>query len=344
MAAGSFVLFVRAMKQPTNRLLAAWAVVSALALATHYFAVFLVVPEALWLLVRVRPRFRVLLAIGGISVVGAALLPLAIHQARQFHGKEAFLGIPLHSRLALVPMQFLLGPEASGGSKALLLVVSLVGVMVGLLLLASQAKRQAQAAAGVVLVVGAMVVLVPIGLALVGVDYLDPRNLLPAWLPLVVVLAAGLTASRAGLVVLTVLLAVFVSAVVFVDTDQDLQRADFRTVAALIARALGTQAIIVTPAYNWTPLTYYLPSAPAMSGDTARVSQVVLLGWQSDVLRPRVVRYLTAHGFSLRERRTIQKLRLVFFQAAQSTLLTRHALAALGLAATRPQVLVRGGV
>src|SRR6188472_628806 len=35
--------------------LAAWAVLSALAVATHYYAVFLVAAEALWLLVRFRP-------------------------------------------------------------------------------------------------------------------------------------------------------------------------------------------------------------------------------------------------------------------------------------------------
>jgi 4-amino-4-deoxy-L-arabinose transferase-like glycosyltransferase len=344
LAAGSFVLFVRVMKRPTNRLIAAWAFVSALALATHYFAVFLVIPEALWLLMRVKPMSRILLAIGGIGVVGVGLLPLALHQAREFHGREGFLGMPLHSRIALVPIQFLLGPEASGGSKALLLSVGLVAVMVGLLLLAYQGKRQAQAAAGVVLVVGLVALLVPVGLALVGTDYLDPRNLLPAWLPLMMVVAAGFAVTRVGLVVVAVLLAVFVGAVVLVDTDRNLQRADYRDAAALIARVLGTQAIIVTPGYNWTPLTYYLPSAPAMRGNTVRVTSVTLLGWRGERLRPSVVRYLADHGFRMSGRRSVQKLRLVFFQAAHSTLFTRHALEGLGLASTRPQVLIRGGL
>ena len=45
-----------------RRWLAGWAVVCALTLATHYFGVFLVGAEAVWLLVRLRPRLPVVLA------------------------------------------------------------------------------------------------------------------------------------------------------------------------------------------------------------------------------------------------------------------------------------------
>ncbi|MGZ4262242.1 MAG: glycosyltransferase family 39 protein [Solirubrobacteraceae bacterium] len=51
------LLAIRAVKRPGGRLYAGWALASALALATHYFAVFLIVPEALVLL-RLAPRRR----------------------------------------------------------------------------------------------------------------------------------------------------------------------------------------------------------------------------------------------------------------------------------------------
>lgn len=341
LAAGSFALFVRLLRRPSGRLMAAWALVSALALLTHYFAVFLVGPEALWLLVRTRPRSHALLAVGGITAVAAALLPLAIHQAHEFHGKEGFLATPLHMRIASVPVQFLLGPEVTTGSKALLLAAGTAAVVTGLLFLL-YGDRLALSAAGVALAIGGAAVLVPVALALAGLDYLDPRNLTATWLPLIVVPAAGFAvAPRAGLFALITLVAVFVVAVIAVDTTPNLQRTDYRGAAALIAHSRNPQAIVVTPAFNWTPLSYYLPSAPVLHAASARVGDVVLLGWRAEPLRPAAVRYLARHGFHLSRQRSVQKLRLVFFQAAQPVALTRRALATLGLASIHPQVLIR---
>jgi uncharacterized membrane protein len=49
LCAASLLLFARARREPTTRRIAWWALVSALALATQYFAAFLVFAEALWL-------------------------------------------------------------------------------------------------------------------------------------------------------------------------------------------------------------------------------------------------------------------------------------------------------
>ena len=64
----SFLFFLRALRGRSRRDLIWWAVSSALALCTHYFAVFLLLPEALWLL-RSRvgaPRER-WAALGGVG-------------------------------------------------------------------------------------------------------------------------------------------------------------------------------------------------------------------------------------------------------------------------------------
>jgi mannosyltransferase len=67
--------FVEAFSRASTRALVAWAVFSALALLTHYFAIFLLIPEAVVLLWRVRDR-RVVLACAAWVLVGAALSPL----------------------------------------------------------------------------------------------------------------------------------------------------------------------------------------------------------------------------------------------------------------------------
>ena len=64
----------------SRRSLLAWALCSLLALLTHYFAVFLMAPEAA-LLLRGRLRDRhTLAAVAGVAVGGAALIPLIVAQ------------------------------------------------------------------------------------------------------------------------------------------------------------------------------------------------------------------------------------------------------------------------
>src|SRR3954470_7956765 len=48
LAAASVALFARALERPTAHGLAGWAVVCALALAAHYFAIFVVAPQVVW--------------------------------------------------------------------------------------------------------------------------------------------------------------------------------------------------------------------------------------------------------------------------------------------------------
>src|SRR5437764_3129803 len=71
-------LFAAALQEPERRTwLAWWAAAASLALLSHYFAAFLVVPEAAWLLWSARGRELrpVLLAVAGPAAVAAALLP-----------------------------------------------------------------------------------------------------------------------------------------------------------------------------------------------------------------------------------------------------------------------------
>jgi uncharacterized membrane protein len=73
--------FARALTRPGPRALALWAGAAALAMLTHYFAVFIVAAEGLWLLAGTRDRRAVLAAGAPLVALGMALGVLARYQA-----------------------------------------------------------------------------------------------------------------------------------------------------------------------------------------------------------------------------------------------------------------------
>jgi len=99
LGAGTVLAFGHALRG-SGRWLAGWAVISALAIATHYYALFLVGAEVVWLLVRVRPSRPVALA----SLIPAATLvahvPLLLEQR---DNGEAVTGSSLVVRIAGIP-------------------------------------------------------------------------------------------------------------------------------------------------------------------------------------------------------------------------------------------------
>ncbi|HEX8855227.1 MAG TPA: glycosyltransferase family 39 protein, partial [Thermoleophilaceae bacterium] len=111
LASASFLLFERALRSGGRGALAGWAMVSAAALVTHYFALFVVVPEALWLLLRGRRRRGAVMAVGAVALAGAAVLPLAIDQSDASRA-HFITGTSLASRVVQVPKQYLIGYDA----------------------------------------------------------------------------------------------------------------------------------------------------------------------------------------------------------------------------------------
>ena len=79
-SAWGLYFFARALRDPTPRNLGLWAGTSALALCSHYFAVFPVAAEGLWLIAAIPNRRRAIIAVVGTATVGLALLPLALAQ------------------------------------------------------------------------------------------------------------------------------------------------------------------------------------------------------------------------------------------------------------------------
>ena len=115
--------------------------------------------------------------------------------------------------------------------------------------------------------VGGTAVALPLALGLVGgADYLDGRNLIPAFVPLTIVLGAGFGVRRAARLGAGLAAAFCLCALVFsleIDRLPRLQREDLRAAAAAVG-PLGPGKAVVTGRYAASqPLRYYLGAEPA---------------------------------------------------------------------------------
>lgn len=255
----SLLYFARAMRRPGRRDLSWWAVFSALALATHFFAGFLIAPEALWLLYAVRRRATVIACLA-VGTVQLAMLPLALSDVS--HRLSWIQAFPLSTRLQQIPVNLGLGNlyQSSIVTYGLLGAAAIAGVLIVLLIIG--ADRDELRGASIAAALAAVVLLLPVGLALVGSDYVVPRNFMPAWIPIAVVLGATCVVSRArlaGLALLTLLLGASVWALIRVDQTVQYQKPDWRGVAAALGTSSRQRAIVVYPgAFGTAPLAIYL--------------------------------------------------------------------------------------
>ena len=277
----SFLFFVRLLTGDSRRrTLVLWAVVSGVALATHYFAAFLIAIEAVWLLAAAANRRPVAIAIAPLVAIELAHLPLLLHQ-RSLDLADFIDQIPLSYRLGRTPKQFLVGFDAPGE------VIS--GIAAGLIVLLalwfvwSRGQHRERRAALIGLTVGGALLVTPGLLAVVGVDYFDTRNVLVAWPPIALAIAAGLGArrsGRAGLAAAVVLAALGGSTVLFVATRETLQRDDWRGVAAALpADAPTPRAVVVTPFTAQQPFAVYAPRLELMPATGAAVREVDLVAF-----------------------------------------------------------------
>jgi 4-amino-4-deoxy-L-arabinose transferase-like glycosyltransferase len=279
----SLLFFLRALERGETADYALWAVFSALALCSHYFAVFAVAIEAAWLLLA-RRRWRTLLpALAGIAAVGAALLPLLLAQINPAH-----IGwvdhTSLGSRIWATAVSFAIGetghviaePPRNGYA---ILPLALVGA--GALLLVLRGNPRERRRAALCALVGLGVVALATAAALAGHDYVVERNLLPALLPLAAVAALGYAAPRAGLIGLLALVGLCVYWLAFdihVTQTPNLQRPDFREVTRDLGPA-STRRAIVSWKLAADPVGWYLPDASVrMYSGVERVGEIDVVG------------------------------------------------------------------
>ncbi|MCA1690501.1 MAG: hypothetical protein LC720_08775 [Actinobacteria bacterium] len=120
----------------------------------------------------------------------------------------------------------------------------------------------------------------PVALAVVGLDYVITRNLIAAWVPAAIALAAGVSlraGARAGPPLVAGLCAVGLAVTTGVALDGRYQRDDWRAAAATLP-GRGASALVVTPSSGRIPLAYYLPATRPLPAAGAPVSWVEVIG------------------------------------------------------------------
>lgn len=347
-AALSLLCLVLALDARRPRWWAAWAVASALALATHYFTVFVIGPELVWVLARERGVRRWAPALGVVAA-GGALLPLAL--AQRATGHAAFISAePLGRRMAQVPKQLLVGyatpaQAATAGLAALLAVAAVAGLW-------SDRDRTRRARGLLVLGLGVIALMLPVALAVVGLDYLDTRNLLPVLPVVAVALGAGFTAIRAPILRLVApgaLAAVLLAVTVLGATEARYQRDDWRGLARALGPASGPRAVVVSPASGWIPLAVFDPGIRPMTAGGRAVREIDLVatagrgadGAGAEPPRPTGAIPLPA-GFALAGATTTQTYTVVRFRAARAVAVTPATLGATHLSAPTALALTYG--
>jgi mannosyltransferase len=394
--------FLRALRDPTPRRLAVFAVSGALALLTHYFAVFLLAPMCVWLLLAhpadsadptdsahpaapadpaasahsadpaspVRkarserhlqmPLPAAIEAVAAVALVGLALIPLIVAQGG--HGTQWIGRWALSSRLQAIPQYYLTdyyGAALGHGVELLVALPILAGVLYGLW---QGLTREEERGALLALVVCACGVLVPIVLVAFGADYLAPRNLVAAMVPLTALVAVVVVARRTGRVgpALTGVIALgFLAVTVDVSLSPRLQRGDWRGLAAAIRAAPvgsastpsahpgGAKAgagpararVITTVELGSAPLEYYLPPLHNLApGATVTVSEIDETGYAP--LREGA-REPPAPGFRLVRSSDVHGLILYRFLSAVPRTVSEAALRRHVITLEHPEVLVR---
>ena len=338
------VLFLgRALRGPRRADVALWAVASSLALATHYFAVFLVAAEAAWLLARYPVRRDAAAALLLPTVVLAAHVPLL--DAQRGNG-ETVGDTSLLSRAVGTPKALVVGYSFPGELAGSLLAAALV--VVGLALLATRARTDERRGALVAGTLALTVVALPIGLALVGSDYLTARNVVLAVVPGAICVAAGYVATRLGLAAGAALAVLLLAVTLAVSLDERYGRTDWRGAAKELEASAVERAIVVTPYMSrslWRP---YLGGLDEPAASTVRAEEIAVVGLATEggfsggrVRPPNVGPPPPPPGFALVASERTPTFTLYRYRAAAPTDVSTEALADLRLADQQPGLLLQ---
>ena len=273
-AALAMLCFLRAAREPTRGRMWAFALTGSLALLSHYFTVFLLIPMVLWLLWERGTRKAALPAIATLALVGAALVPLVLAQGG--HDTQWIGEWPLSQRLRAIPEYYFAGYSSSGVGHRIELLVALP-ILAGLAFGCRQIVKRgrtptigggpseddARERRGLMLAlsIAGCGVLIPLALAALGADYLGPRNLIGAMVAVTSVIALVTLwpgTGRVGIVLGGAIALSSLAVSLDVAFSPSLQRSNWREVAKTLDG--GTRArVITTGELGPAPLEYYLP-------------------------------------------------------------------------------------
>lgn len=268
--------------QPTPRQLGAWTLAAGATVATHYYGVLAVVPEAFWLLWVHRRDRRVLLAVAAVGAVGLGLLPIALSQRPQASWIAPWR---LDLRLGQIASQYLLGTGAPWCTG--LELAGAAAVLLAATMLARKADARERRGAIVSGALAASGLLLSLALVLAGIDELITRNTIVVLIPLIVLVSSGLGARRAGrlgLAGVATLCTVGLIASIGVTADPTLQRPDWRA----LARTIGSprppragRAILIQRYIFLAPLALDMPGLRFIKPQGRLVNELDVIAMQA---------------------------------------------------------------
>jgi hypothetical protein len=149
-------------------------------------------------------------------------------------------------------------------------------------------SRESRRGATTAAVLGGAGLGVPVVLALLGADFVDSRNLLPALVPLLLVVAAGIGAMRSGRLRAAAtggLGALGLATVLYVSVTPAVQRTDYRGAARALGPPTSTRAVAVVLGGRPSPfgLGEYLPGAHPLPAAGSRVSELDVVAFSSRI-------------------------------------------------------------
>ena len=276
----AYIYWRRSMDDGGRRDLVMWGVLMAVALLTHYFALFIFVPQVVLLWRRVGVR-RVALPAGLVCLVGLALVPLAA--AERADGKTNWI-----EELSL-PGRIVESVKVLTVSKYTLLVFPVVVAFLvlsaaSLWLVATRGAQRERTAAFDAFIVFAAAIGIPLVLAAGHViDIFDGANVLVAWVPLTLLIAYGVgsrSAGTAGTVIGTLLCAIGLAMVVATNLLPAYQRDDWRDAAATLGQPAAPRAIEIV-SHNIDGLQWYLRDLRTVPGGSVHASEVDFVALRS---------------------------------------------------------------
>ena len=323
-----------AVRERRRAYIAAWAITAALGLVTHYFAIFIVAPTAMWLLLAYPMRRPAAIAVGFVGLTGLAVLPLLVEQ-RGSGRTDWVTASPLHTRSLQLPEEVLAGPEA--WRPIPLTALALAGLATAIAAGGRSAGRHRDVAVVMVLL-AASAIAIALVIARAGLDVILPRNFIPVVPVLIVGVAAAVAPALGGgaegnvriaaLVGTAVVFLVGLAGVVAPIVDRDVRRRpDWRAAADAVSAGGRPGFLVVAPPSNTRPLRVYLPlkRIPMQRIRARKIAVVRLLVDVGGRAAPSG-RGARLQGFSLSRMRPSRQIEVLVYRAAREKFVSRSEL------------------
>lgn len=273
---GSVGATLHLRRAPSLRAAIIWILLAVAALATHYFAGFVVVGEICLLLAQPGPRLRRRDLALPIAAIMAAAVPLVVLAQDQYANTSFVRSQSLRSSLPRIAGQLLVGYGVDGIMVAAALV-SVLGFAACIWPLSRSGNRLASDCTAV-LVILVLAAIFPIALAVAGPRLVDTKNLLYV-LPLLAVLAGAGAGASGRVWAVAAVVGAGLTVVCHIFFDPTLQRTDSRGVARALGQPTTARAILLTPPDSRTLLIWpYFPTLGSAGSRPVKIRAVVLVG------------------------------------------------------------------